>query len=32
MKTKREDNSLPKIAGMNTTSTFGLSSTAVEDA
>jgi hypothetical protein len=29
---KRDDNSLPKIVGMNTTSSFGVSSTALDDA
>ena len=30
-KTKRDDNSLPKIVGMNTTSTFGVSSSILEE-
>jgi hypothetical protein len=28
---KRDDNSLPKIVGMNTTSSFGLSSSVLDD-
>jgi hypothetical protein len=31
-KSIRDDNSLPKIVGMNTTSSFGVSSTVLDDA
>ncbi len=31
-KSKRDDNSLPKIVGMNTTSNFGVTSSVLDDA
>jgi hypothetical protein len=31
-KSKHDDHSLPKIVGMNTTNTFGISNTSLDDA